>query len=459
MLVSALTYRLSRWRARVRSTHSDHLRIARGALRVSAFVLAGRCAGALKEMAIAYKYGVSNIVDAYQFTTTLVTWLPITLLGVMGAVLVPTFVSLRPRARVEQAQFVGEMEGAAAVAGMLFALALYIAWPVVVRAIGSDLPPLTREMCWQLMLWLAPTGVLILASGIYAGRLQSRERHINSLLEGLPATVILISVLVQPGRSLVPLILGTVVGHALQVVFLKTLATRVDGVSSRVRFSLNSPEWEPMWLSVRILMIGQIALCFCAPLDQYFAAHLGKNSSSILGYANRVLALLLSMGAMATAQAILPILSDILQRGDAQRARRTALLWALASLALGLAGVAVSWLLAPKMIAVLFQRGAFTAEDTVKVTAIFRWGLLQVPFYFALQVLSQLFASERRFRLTANIALFCFALKVAGNFVFVRHFGLAGVQISTALMYASAFLLSMGMLCGGGAMRRSGNAG
>jgi putative peptidoglycan lipid II flippase len=452
-MVSGLTFQISRWRERMRSTHSDHLRIARGAVRVSAFVLAGRCAGALKEMAIAYKYGVSNIVDAYQFTTTLVTFLPITLLGVMGAVLVPTFVNLRPRARDDQAQFIGEMEGAAAMAGMLFALVLYAGWPLIIRAMGSDLPPMTREMCWQLMLWLAPTGALILSSGIYAGRLQSRERHINSLLEGLPAAVILISVLAEPGQSVVPLIFGTIVGLGLQVAWLRSLATRVDGVSSRVRLSLHAPDWKPIWFSVRTLMVGQIALCFCAPLDQYFAAHLGGNSSSILGYANRVLALLLGMGAMATAQAILPILSDILQRGDAERARRTALFWVLASISLGVVGVAVSWLLAPKVIAVLFQRGAFTAADTLKVAGVFRWGLLQVPFYFALQVLSQLFASEGRFRLTANIALLSFALKVVGNFVLVRHFGIAGVQISTALMYASAFLLSMGMLRGAGSTR------
>ncbi|QCP50009.1 hypothetical protein FAZ95_12945 [Trinickia violacea] len=448
-MVSAVMFQLSRWRERVLSSHPDHLRIAWAAVRVSAFVLVGKCTGALKEMAIAYKYGISNIVDAYQFTNTLVTWLPTTLLTVISVVLVPMFVNLRTRASDDQARFIGEMEGAVAVTGVLLVLALYLGWPLAIRAMGGDLSAVTREMCRQMMFWLAPTGGLILASGIYAARLQARERHINTLLEGLPAAVILVSVLLTPpGNGVVPLVLGTVVGFALQVVWLRSLATRADGVPSRVHLSLHSPHWGPLSRSIQALMVGQIALCFCAPLDQYFMTRLGEGANGTLGYANRVLALLLGMGAMAAARATLPVFADIQKRGDPALARRTARIWALATLALGFACVVVSWLLAPTIIAVLFQRGAFTAADTLRVADVFRWGLLQVPFYFAVLVLWQLYISEGRFRLVANISLLAFALKVAGNFVLVRYFGIAGVQISTALLYASAFLLSLGMLRG-----------
>jgi putative peptidoglycan lipid II flippase len=233
----------------------------------------------------------------------------------------------------------------------------------------------------------------------------------------------------------------------------------VDGVPSRLRLSLHSPDWGPMWRSMRTLVVGQIALGFCLPLDQLFMAQLGEGASSTLGYANRVLALLLGMGATAAARAALPILSDILERGEVERARHTALVWSMLALALGVVFVAVSWLLAPNVIAVLFQRGAFTGADTLKVADVFRWGLLQLPFYFAMLVLSELFASARRFGLMVNIALLSCAVKVVGNFVLVRHFGIAGVQISTALMYASSFLLAIGILRGGGAMRRGRDAG
>ncbi|MFL9922555.1 lipid II flippase MurJ [Paraburkholderia fungorum] len=454
-MLTAFMFQLSRWRERVRSAHPDHLRIARAAARVSAFVLIGKCAGALKEMTIAYKYGITNIVDAYQFTVALVTWLPGTLLAVLSVVLVPVFVNLRPRSREDQARFIGEMEGAAIVLGVSFTVALYLLWPFVIRLTGGDLSPETREMCRQLMIGLAPTSVLMLASGIYAARLQARERHVNTLLEGLPAALILVSVLAVPSRdSVMPLIFGTVVGLALQAIWLRSLAKRADGASSRVSVSLHSNDWAAMWISVRTLMVGQIVLCLCAPLDQYFMTHLGAGANGALGYANRVLALLLSMGAMAAARATLPIFSDILKQGDFERAHRTALLWALIAFMLGIAFVAVSWPFGPKVIALLFERGAFTAADTERVAGVFRWGLLQVPFYFGSLVVGQLFASEGRFRLMTIVAVVTFALKVVGNFVFIPHFGVAGAQISTALMYASAFCVSIALLLGGPLRRR-----
>ena len=44
--------------------HPDHLRIVKGAFRVAVFLLLGKAAGAVKEMAVAYRYGVSDAVDA-----------------------------------------------------------------------------------------------------------------------------------------------------------------------------------------------------------------------------------------------------------------------------------------------------------------------------------------------------------------------------------------------------------
>lgn len=42
------------------SIHPDHQRIFKGAFRVAVFLLLGKAAGAIKEMAVAYRYGVSD---------------------------------------------------------------------------------------------------------------------------------------------------------------------------------------------------------------------------------------------------------------------------------------------------------------------------------------------------------------------------------------------------------------
>jgi putative peptidoglycan lipid II flippase len=103
----------------------------------------------------------------------------------------------------------------------------------------------------------------------------------------------------------------------------------------------------------------------------------------------------------------------------------------------------VSWCAAPIVIALAFQRGAFSASDTLAVTDVFRWGLLQLPVYFAALVFAQLFAIQGRFRSMSTIAAVSFMVKVIGNFILIPRLGISGAQISTAFMYASAFVLYM----------------
>ncbi|HEY9573886.1 MAG TPA: hypothetical protein VIR76_12305, partial [Pusillimonas sp.] len=94
---------------RLSNLHSDHRRIARGAARVAFFLLLGKFAGAGKEMAVAYRYGVSNATDAYQFTMTMANWLPVTIVGVLSVVLIPVLVRVRYGDRARWARFVGEL--------------------------------------------------------------------------------------------------------------------------------------------------------------------------------------------------------------------------------------------------------------------------------------------------------------------------------------------------------------
>jgi len=181
------------------------------------------------------------------------------------------------------------------------------------------------------------------------------------------------------------------------------------------------------------LMVGSVVASLWLPADQYFMAQLGDGAIATLGYANRLLSLLLSMGALAISRAALPILSEMLFLGDHARARSTALKWSVLMLAVGIVGACIAYILAPYAIALLFQKGAFTTEDTIAVTSLFRVGLVQVPFSFGMCALVQLFASETRYKAISIIAVLGFAIKLAGNVILVRLYGTKGVLLATGL--------------------------
>ncbi|SAK86551.1 virulence factor MVIN family protein [Caballeronia pedi] len=428
-----LTAAVESVRRRLGGMHQDHKRIARSAFVLLIFVLAGKCIGASKEMAIAFRYGINGTVDAYQLALTLVTWLPTLLTNELSVLLVPALVALR-KDKSQQNGFLGELEGMGFVVSLAFCLLLYLSWPYMAELVATSLSPSTRESVRQMILGMMPVGVLTFTICISASRLQASGRHINTLLECVPAIGLLIFVLAaQNNESIMPLVLGTSIGFVVQAVWLRILARRADGASDMPRVSMNAPQWPKTIRSMGTLMVGSVVAGLWLPVDQYFMAQQGDGAIATLGYANRLLSLLLSMGALAISRATLPILSEILFQGDHARARSTALKWSGVMLTVGLIGACLAYVLAPYAIKLLFQKGAFTAEDTLAVTTLFRFGLLQVPFYFGMCVLVQLFASEMRYRTISIVSLLGFSVKVLGNVVLVRLYGAQGVLLATGV--------------------------
>lgn len=423
--------------------HPDHQRIFKGAFRVAVFLILGKAAGAIKEMAVAYRYGVSDAVDAYQFTMTMANWLPVTIVGVLSVVLIPVLVKLRREGGAERDRFVSELQGWTLAGGLLLGLLTWFAWPFLLRTLGQGLSPEVAAMTGDLLWAFAPVSAILLVAGISAARLRSHERHVNTLLDSVPAITTLGWVMLATFTpdQVGPLLWGTLVGYVIQMVWLAWLAARADqGFWGAPLLTLRSPHWPELMSAAGVMLIGQVAMSFVNPLDQYAAANLGANANATLGYASRLLSLVLGIGAVSVGRAALPVLADVQHRGDAVRARAMALKWSFVMVGAGAAAVVVGWFLAPWGVKLLFERGAFTADNTQAVADVLRWGLLQLPFYFGVLILVQLLASQNRYRIMAAIAVANFLLKAGMNLVLAPRMGTQGIMLATSLMYLLSYV-------------------
>jgi peptidoglycan biosynthesis protein MviN/MurJ (putative lipid II flippase) len=160
-----------------------------------------------------------------------------------------------------------------------------------------------------------------------------------------------------------------------------------------------------------------------------------------MSYANRIVALILGLGATAVGRATLPVFSRIQE--DAQQLYKVALRWAGILFLVGFVGVLAGWFLAPWGVKLLFERGEFTAQNTEIVTDVFRYSLMQVPFYFVWVVLSSLLGSQRKYRELAIVSGINLFAKVIANFALVPLFNVNGIVLGTAFMYMMAMLLCL----------------
>jgi peptidoglycan biosynthesis protein MviN/MurJ (putative lipid II flippase) len=181
------------------------------------------------------------------------------------------------------------------------------------------------------------------------------------------------------------------------------------------------------------MLVGQALMSLTTIVDQFFAAHLGTGAIATLSYANRILTLILGLGAMVVSRATLPIFSKAQAQGGGQM-HRVAGQWAGLLFGLGVVAMLGGWWLASWGVRLFFERGAFTGDDAEVVAAVFRYGLPQLPFYFAGLVLVSLLVSKRRYRAISVIGVFNLVVKIVFSALMVPYFGVSGLMISTTIM-------------------------
>ena len=422
-----------------RSAHPNHHRILRGLLSVGAFVMAAKLVAAAKEVAVAARYGVSGVVDAYLLAYTITTWLPTIVVSVGMSVLVPRLVRLSDEAN--RSRFVAELNCTMLILSVALCALTVVAGPWLVPWMSGGLSAASKALTRSMVAELAPLALLTLLAGFMSIRLQAIEHHGYALAEAAPAVGILVFVsLALPGSDPQPLLWGTLVGAAAQVAWTTRMTQRANGALGGLALRHRSPHWQGMYGALGVMAMGSLVLGLTTPVDQIFAARVGEGSVAALGYANRIVALATGLGAVAIGRALLPVLSNAVASREFELGRAQAVRWAWLMLLIGLVAAAVGWQLAPWGVSLLFERGSFTAADTRVVAHILRAALLQLPVFFGGIVLVQWLAALGQFRLLLYVATGAVIAKVALSAALIGPFGTAGIALSTAGMYLISFL-------------------
>jgi peptidoglycan biosynthesis protein MviN/MurJ (putative lipid II flippase) len=195
------------------------------------------------------------------------------------------------------------------------------------------------------------------------------------------------------------------------------------------------------------MLVGQALMSFIGIIDQFFASHLDAGSIATLSYANRILALVLGLGAIAISRASLPVFSRLQAQKDAQlHLRLVTTQWASLLLVFGVGAMIVGWWSAPWVVKLLFERGAFVAQNTLAVTQILRYGLVQLPFYFVGILFVSLLTSQSRFKIVTIIGTVNLIVKIIATFLLVERMGVSGIMLATSLMLIVSTLLSGAVL-------------
>ncbi len=429
-------------RRRLQQASSENRAIVQGMLWVTVFLLLAKGIAAGKEIVVAYRYGTSAVVDGYLFVFNLAQWPASIFASVTAIILIPYLVKLKKEQPVEASQLQAALLPLAFLLGIA-ASVLYglLMWWVVGRT-EVGLTAQSQSAALTAMPWVAPGIVFAFMSAVLSNWLMSQRRHTNTLLEATPAAVIAISLWAWPvaaGQAwdVWPLAIGTLLGLFLQTILLsRSSQQRLDFA----HLGIIVQHWPALRRTFGIMLLAHVVMTSTSTLDQFFAVSMGEGVLAGYSYAQRIMALVLGLTSVVIGRAMLPVFSGV---SDTRTSFVIAARWAWRFAGLGLLGALVVFLIAEWAVMLLFQRGAFTANDTREVAQILRILALQLPFYLFAIVLVQWLGAARKAAWLLLGAVAGLLAKLSGVLLWYDHGALA-LAASTALTYFVIALTTYG---------------
>ncbi len=169
-------------------------------------------------------------------------------------------------------------------------------------------------------------------------------------------------------------------------------------------------------------------------LDTLFVSFLTTGAVSWLYYANRLYQLPVGIIGAAIGTALLPILTRQLKAGETEQAQNSlnrALEFALLAAVPSMAGLMV---LSTPIISVLFERGAFDPNATVKTAAALYAYAAGLPAYILTKTLAPVFYARGDTVTPVRIAAWALALYIVLCSAFLPVFGYVGIALATGIV-------------------------
>jgi putative peptidoglycan lipid II flippase len=422
---------------------STNRKIFRAALTIALVSTAAKSGAVLKDLVVAHVFGRTAALDAFLIAFLLPAFVLNLVMGSMGSALIPVLVEARQKRGAEAEQkllssmMLLSMSFLILIAALLgFFAPLYL--PVLGSSFSAAKLMLTRKILYCLLPFMVFSGLATFVSGVLSAY---KKFALPALVPIVSPLITIAAVLSAPKSwSVFTLAIGVVAGSIVEAAILLRLLNSC-GMRFRLRWNGLDPDVRSVLRQYAPVLAGSVLMCSTTVIDQAMAAMLPSGSVAALSYANKIVGLIVAIGSTALTTAALPYFSHMVADGDwagcRHTLRRYTVLTLVTTVPLTLALIALSH----PLIRLVFQRGAFNGSDTDLVSRVQMCYFIQVPFYMCGMLFVRFLSSIRRNDVLMYGSAISLALDIALNLVLMKKMGIAGIALSTSLVYVVAFAI------------------
>jgi len=422
---------------------SANWRIFSGMLTVGGFYLLVSLVAVGKELLIARRFGTTDMMDAFLVAFLLPSLLMNTVKGSFEAAFIPEFIRVREKEGALKASLLfSHVLSWYLVSLLILSLALLFLFPFILPWLASsfDAPKIAQTQ--SLFFVLVPTLALGALVGAWGSVLKAGEYFVPPSLSPVIMHLVVVGSILFAGAiwGIRALATGMIIGLLLEAVFLMGCL--------KSRGNVYWPRWHRMDASIKRILrqyfpmiVGAFLMGSTLFVDQTMAAAIGSGSVSVLNYGSKVVLFILGLSSIALSTAIFPHFSKMVALEDWKSIRHTLKIYARLILLVTVPLTSVLIYFSREIIQIVFERGAFTTLDTHLVGEVQVFYLLQIPFYIigimGVRLLSAL-SKNQVLTVIGGINLF---VNIVGNYLFIPYLGVAGIGLSTSIVYLISMVL------------------
>ncbi|WP_199248588.1 murein biosynthesis integral membrane protein MurJ [[Phormidium] sp. ETS-05] len=413
---------------------STNRKIFGAAVTVGLMTVLVQLAGAGKELVVAWRFGTGDDLDAFLIAV-MVPSLLVNIVGVLFQVaLIPTYIKVREREGAQAAQRLLSSVTVLSLAVLgIMTIAMLASAPWYLPLIGKGFEPEKLDIAFHL-LWITAPVVIIRGIGvIWGGVVNAGERFALVALAPILTPVMTVILIMAKYLGIYSLAVGWVCGMLCQFL--------VVGATLKIQGSALCPRWYGLDTHQRQVMreftsamAGAVLMSSNTIIDQGMAAMLSPGSVASLNYGNKVIAFPIGLLTTALSTAIIPYFSKMVSSEDWSAILHTFWRYMGIIFMVSLPFTIILCTFTEPIIQFVFQRGAFTSEDTQVVAKIQFCYAVQIPSYIGVILVVRLISAFYSNQILLWAALISAGSNIILNYILIKFMGVSGIALSTSIV-------------------------
>lgn len=402
--------------------------------------------GFLREAVMASYIGASDLKSIYTTANTL----PVVIANFVAVGIISGFIPIYNKAKNEEGEEAAE-EFTSNVFNilMVFALVAVVIGMIFARPFSKLLSPdldgayldlatnYTRIMMFAVFAYLY--------SAVFRGYLNLKGNFFDPAITGIIMNVVIIAFTILTGITDNPyyLIIGALLGNTLQYILFPRATRKLGYKHRRVLDFKNKYVRNLILISIPIIIssaAGEISII----VDNSMAsAFFGKAAISKLFYSKTMLTMITGVITISVTTALFPKIAELGQLGKIEQMKERISSSVVSTMLLIIPASIGMAVLSEPIIGVVFERNAFTRNDTIIVAALLTAYAPNNIFQSIVDVVDRGFYAVGDSKTPVIVVLIQQFLNVIFNLILIKFFGIEGLAYATVLSTAVGTVLML----------------